>query len=358
MGFSQDRMLVMRTVVPIRSLQDAPRAAAFYRDLLPSLRAVPGVAAAAGVMSLPTAVRSDGSYFIEGGATREQLGLSAPNAILNVITSDYFRTMQIPLRAGRDFVDGDRHDAPFVAIVNEALARMSFPNQNPIGRRIQCGLDSPEFMTIIGVAADVRTWGPARPVEPEIYMPYQQHPGPGSALTLVARTHAPNPLALSETMQRTIREQNPDVPVKMETMEMTLETARATPRFRTVLLVLFAVIALLLAVAGVHGVMAYTVAQRVSEIGVRVALGATPGDVLRLIVGQGASLAAVGLVIGVALALGTSRLLEGLLFGVTASDPTILGGVVVLVAVAAIGACYVPARRALRIEPTVALRAE
>ena len=358
MGFSRDRMLVMRTVVPIRSMQDAPRATAFYRDLLPELRAVPGVEAVAGVTSLPTAVRSDGSYFVEGGPTREQLGLNAPGAILNVVTPDYFRTLRIPLKTGRDFTDLDRRDAPFVAIVNEALVRTTFPNEDPIGRRIQCGLDSPEFMTIVGVAADVRTWGPARPAEPEIYMPYEQHPGPASSLTLVARTRAADPLALTEAMRQEIGQRNPDVPVKMETMEMALETATATPRFRTVLLVVFAAVALLLAVAGVYGVMAYAVSQRVSEIGVRVALGAAPGDILRMIVGQGATLAGAGLVLGIALALGAARLLEGLLFGVTARDPLILASVVALVASAALVACYIPGRRALRIEPMVALRAE
>jgi putative ABC transport system permease protein len=358
MGFSRERMLVVRTVVPIRSMQDAPRATAFYRDLLPELRAVPGVEAAAGVTSLPTAVRSDGSYFVEGGPTREQLGLNAPGAILNVVTPDYFRTLQIPLKTGRDFTDADRRDAPFVAIVNEALVRTTFPNVDPIGWRIQCGLDSREFMTIVGVAADVRTWGPARTAEPEIYMPYEQHAGPASALTLVARTHAADPLALSETMQRKIRERNPDVPVKMETMETTLETATATPRFRTVLLVVFAAVALLLAMAGVYGVMAYAVSQRVSEIGIRMALGAAPGDVLRMVVGQGAKLAGAGLVLGIVLALGAARLLEGLLFGVTARDPVILSAVVVLVASSALGACYIPGRRALRVEPMTALRAE
>ena len=144
----------------------------------------------------------------------------------------------------------------------------------------------------------------------------------------------------------------------METMEMALETATATPRFRTVLLVVFAAVALLLAVAGVYGVMAYAVSQRVSEIGVRMAVGAAPGDILTMIVGQGATLAGAGLVLGISLALATGRLLEGLLFGVTARDPLILGAVVVLVGSAALGACYIPGRRALRVEPMTALRAE
>ena len=358
MGFSPERLLVLRTVVPVTGRGDAARAAAFYRDLLPELRAVPGVTAVGAVTSLPTLVRSNGGYWIEGGPGPDDTGVSAPQAIFNVVSPEYFRAARIPLKGGRDFSDGDRGGAPFVAIVNEALAREAFPGQDPIGRRIQCGLDTLELMTIVGVVGDVKTRGPARPAQAEIYMPFEQHAGPATAMNIVARTDAPDPLSLAETMRRKIRERNPEVPVKTETMETTLESASATARFRTFLMVVFAAAALLLAVAGVYGVIAYTVSQRVPEIGVRVALGATPRDVLTLVVGQGARLAAAGLALGVLLALAATRLLEGLLFGVTSRDPAILAGVLVVVAAAAVGACYVPGRRALRVEPMVALRAE
>jgi putative ABC transport system permease protein len=358
LGFTPERLLVLRTAVPVTGPEEWPRAAAFYRDLLVDLRALPGVTAVGAVTSLPTLVRSNGGYWIEGGPGPEQTGVSAPQAIFNVVTPDYFRATRIPVKVGRDFNDGDRSEAPFVAIVNEALARQAFPGQDPIGRRIQCGLDTLEFMTIVGVVGDVKTRGPARPASAEIYMPFEQHPGPAAAMNIVARSDVADPLSLVETMRRKIRERRSDVPVRAETMEMTLETASATPRFRTFLLVVFAAVALLLAVAGVYGVMAYTVGQRVPEIGVRVALGATPGDILRLVVGQGAKLAAAGLVVGMGLALAVTRLLEGLLFGVTARDPMILASVAVVVTIAALGACYIPGRRALRVEPTVALRAE
>ena len=340
LGFAREQLLVMRTAVPVPTFDEAPRATAFYRDLLPELRAVPGVTSVAGVTSLPTVVRSSGGYWLEGGPGPEQQGIRSPQAIFNVVTPDYFRTMRVPLKAGRDFTDGDRRDAPFVAIINEALAGAAFPNEDPIGRRIQAGLDSLEFMTVVGVVADVRTGGPTRPVQPEIYMAYEQHPGPATALNIVARTQSPDPLALTETMQ------------------VTLDTAAATPRFRTFLLALFAGVALMLAVAGVYGVMAYTVGQRVPEIAVRVALGAAPADIMKMVVGQGARLAGVGLVVGMALALAMSRLVEGLLFGVRAQDPAILVSVTLLVATAALAACYVPGRRALRVEPMIALRSE
>jgi putative ABC transport system permease protein len=189
-------------------------------------------------------------------------------------------------------------------------------------------------------------------------MPFEQHPLPSTVLTIMARTAAPDPLALTETLRRVIHARNPEVPMKASTMERTLLDASAAPRFRTFLLVVFAAVALLLAVAGVYGVMAYTVSQRVPEIGVRVALGASPADIMRMIVGQGARLAAVGLGVGLVLALAASRLLQGLLFGVTARDPLILAAVTALVTSAALAACYIPGRRALRVEPTVALRAE
>jgi ABC-type antimicrobial peptide transport system permease subunit len=163
---------------------------------------------------------------------------------------------------------------------------------------------------------------------------------------------------LTDTMRRKISARNPDVPVKASTMEATIGSASATPRFQTFLLVVFAGVALMLALAGVYGVMAYTVSQRIPELGVRIALGATPEDIRALVFGHGAKLAGAGLVIGLALALVSGRLLQGLLFGVTARDPLILAGVTIAVAVATLAACYIPVRRAVRVDPMVALRAE
>ena len=358
MGFSPERLLVLRTNVPVRSFDEAPRATAFYRDLLEELRALPGITAMGAVTSLPTAVRSNGGYAIEGVSTLQQMGVTSPMALYTVVTPDYFRALRVPLKSGRDFSDADRRGAPLVAIINESLARASFAGQDPLGHRIQCGLDNPEFMTIVGVVADIRTAGPQSATQPELYMPYEQHPGPSTALNIVARTETADPLSLTETISRKIRERNPDVPVRATTMEGTLETASATPRFRTFLLVVFAGVALLLALAGVYGVMAYTVSQRVPELGVRIALGATPENIMRLIVGQGARLAAAGLVIGLGLAVVAGRALQGVLFGVTPYDPVMLTLVVVAVGIATLAACYIPGRRAVRVDPMLALRAE
>jgi putative ABC transport system permease protein len=358
MGFSPDRLLVLRTDVPVANSSGAMRATMFYRDLMTELRVMPGITAIGGVTSLPTAVRSDGSYWIEGGPRLEDTGVRAPQALLTVVTPDYFRTLRVPLKSGRDFGDRDRHGAPLVAIVNESLARASFQGQEPIGRRIQCGLDNLEFMTIVGVVADIRTAGPSLPAQPEIYMPYEQHPGPASALNLVVRTEVADPLTLVETISRAIRQRNSDVPVRASTMEGTLETASAAPRFRTIVLTIFAGVALLLAVAGVYGVMTYAVNQRIPELGLRLALGATHQNVMSLILWQGAKLAFAGLAIGLALALLAGRGLQGILYGVTPRDPLILALVTAGVAGATLVACYLPGRRAVRVDPMIALRAE
>ncbi|HEX6974410.1 MAG TPA: FtsX-like permease family protein, partial [Vicinamibacterales bacterium] len=358
MGFDSSQLLVLKTTVPIRSFQEAPRATAFYRDLLPEVKAVPGVEAVAAVTSLPTAVRSNGGYWLEGGPGPDQAGTRSPQALFTVVTPGYFNVLRVPLVKGRDFTDGDIREATPVAIVNESLARAAFPNADPLGRRIQCGLDSMAFMTIVGVVGDVRTAGPATPAQPELYMPYQQHPGPATALNIVVRTRAGDPLTLAETIRRKIAVRNPDVPVRATTMESTLDTAADTARFQTFLLVTFAAVALLLALAGVYGVMTYTISQRIPELGVRVALGATPGSILRLTLMQGAVLGGAGLAVGVALSFGLKRAVEGLLFGVTPRDPLTLALVTAVVAVASFAACYIPGRRAARVDPMIALRAE
>jgi putative ABC transport system permease protein len=189
-------------------------------------------------------------------------------------------------------------------------------------------------------------------------MPYLQHSGPAASLNIVVRTAAANPLTLAETISRTIRQRNADVPIKATTMISTLGAAAAAPRFRTVLLGAFAVIALLLALAGVYGVMAYSVSQRLPELGLRVALGASPRGIMTLILGQGARLATAGLAVGLALSLLAGRLLEGFLFNVTPRDPLMLAIVSISVAIAMLAACYIPGRRAVKVDPMIALRAE
>jgi predicted permease len=358
MGFHGDRLAVLETTMPVGTRDDFPRAIAAYRSMLEEVRGMPGVVSAAGVTSLPTAVRSNGGYWIQGGPGPEVLGMRSPQAVFNVVTPDYFKTLQVPVARGRDFTDADRLEAPRVVMINEQLARDAFPDVDPIGRTLRCGLDSLDPMTIIGIVKDIRTNGPSRPVQAEIFMPYEQHQGPATSLNIVMRTDAADPLALGATAAKQIRSRTPDVPVRVGTMEMTMATASAAPRFRTLLLVVFAVVALILAIAGVYGVMAYTVNQRVPEIGLRIALGASPADVLGLVLKDGGVLIAIGLAVGAALSFAGARFISGMLFGVSARDPLVFVGVAALVALAALVACLVPGRRALKVDPLLALRAE
>jgi predicted permease len=362
LGFDSDHLLVAETSVPVRDLSSARRATTFYASLLPRLASLPRVTAVAGVRGLPAARarfghQSNGGYWIEGGPSREALGVRAPQAEFTVVTPGYFHTMRIPLRLGREFGAGDQFDAPFVVIVNEALARQAFGDADPIGRRIGCGLDTPKFMTIVGVVGDVRSYDPSRPPSPEIYMPYEQHPLTATTLALVART-AGDPTSIARTFSETIRALNPDVPVRTTTMTDALSYSVAAPRFRTLLVSAFAAVALLLAVAGVYGVIAYAVSRRTSEIGVRMAMGAAAGDILRLVMGEGLRLAAAGIAIGCALAAAVAQLLRGMLFGVGPADPLVFAIVPIALLATAAAATAVPALRAARVDPIQALRTE
>jgi ABC-type antimicrobial peptide transport system permease subunit len=246
-------------------------------------------------------------------------------------------------------------DSPFVAVVNESLVRKSLPNQNPLGRTIFCPFDSFQGMTIIGVVGDVRQRGPAREPMPECYMTYDQHAFNG--LSVVARSVG-DPNALAETLRRLVRERSPDVPMKFTTMEAMLSENVAANRFRTLLFAVFAGLAVCLAMAGVYGAMAYAVGQRSSEIGLRIALGASTGSVLRLILSRGLALAVVGLALGLAAASASTRLLTSMLFQVQPNDPLVYLGVTALLGLVTLVASFIPARRAASIDPLAALRQE
>jgi putative ABC transport system permease protein len=210
-------------------------------------------------------------------------------------------------------------------------------------------------MTIVGVVGDIRAFGPAQEIWPELYMPYEQHPT--ADMHLLART-AGDPLALSDTLRRIVQTRSPDTPVEFSTLEESLAENVAAPRFRTLLLAAFAALAVLLAMAGVYGVMSYVVGQRSSEIGLRMALGASPGNVLRLILRQGLMLTGMGLGIGLAAAVAVTTLLRSMLFEVKTTDPLTYAGVAALLALVALAASYIPARRAVRVDPLPALRSE
>jgi predicted permease len=361
-GFRPERVLVAKTAYPVSGIDEykasRTRAVGFYHDLLDDLRSVPGVSAAGGTMASPGWVRSNGGYWVDRLPPQNERTVNAPQAVFSIITSGVFQTLGVPLKAGRDFSDADKFEAPYVAIVNEALARKAFPGKDPIGHVIWCGMDYPDKpMKIVGVVGDVRQHGPATAPWPEIYMAYLQHPGPASALELLVRT-ASDPMTMSESLRRKIREHSPEVPVEFTTLEATLADNVATPRFRTALLAIFGGVAMCLAMAGVYGVISYMVNQRANEIGVRMALGAGTTDVLRLIVKQGLILAGLGLAIGLVGAFAANRILSSMLFAVEPGDPITFLGVSALLAAVALAASLVPAMRAARMDPLAALRQE
>jgi len=351
LGFQPDHVLVMETSVPASDLAGARRATHLYKDLLADLAALPGVSAVGATRNPPGIVYSDGAYFIDHMG---RFSPSLPDAVYSVMAPGALAALGIPLKRGRDFNGRDTYDAPFTVLINEALARKSFPGQDPLGHMIYCGFDSLKPMRIVGVVGDVRQYGPAVPPAPEIIMPYEQHPLPSTGLSVLVRTTAGT--ALWGPIQRKVREHSAEVPVKFTSMQDLLAENTAAPRFRTLLIGIFAAIAVCLAMAGVYGVMAFSVGQRANEIGVRMALGASTGDVLRLILLQGMLLTGMGLAVGLIAAIAATRLLTSMLFEVQASDPLTYVGVAALLAAVSLAASYIPARRAARVDPMTALR--
>ena len=351
LGFRPEKVLVMRATGP-GSIRDTNL---YFKDVLARIAALPGVVAAGATMTLPGHIGSSGAYYF--GHLPERPDPEGSEAVNSVITPGTFAALGIPLRSGRDFNDGDTRDQPFVAIVNEVLVRKSLPGADPIGRTIFCPFDAARAMTVIGVVGDVRELGPAREPIPECYMPYRQHVYNNTTLSVVTRTVG-DPAALEGALRRLSHERSPDIPITFTTLEDDASESMAAPRFRTLLFGIFAGLAVSLAMAGIYGVMAYAVRQRTSEIGIRMALGASSGSVLRLMLKQGLVLASIGLALGLAAAAGVTRLLTSMLFQVKPNDPSIYLGVAVLVGTVALAACYLPARRAAAVDPAETLRAE
>jgi hypothetical protein len=275
------------------------------------------------------------------------------------VGADYFSTLGIPVRAGRQIDRRDSAGAPPTVVINEAMARAGWPGESPLGHRIRFGWydGTRNWMTIVGVVADTRQRTLSNPISQELYIPAAQHARKASMMRVVART-ALDPLVLSESFRRIAQAVDPEVPIKLTTAELMVDRTLAASRFRTLLITLFAGLALGLALVGVAGVMAYVVAERRAEIGIRLALGARSGHILSQFLLRGLRLALIGLAIGLATTLATGRLLRGLLFGVSATDPATLFVVSAMLVMAAIAASTWPALRAARESPLTALRAE
>jgi predicted permease len=357
LGFRPEHVLVMDANVPsASSLESQRHATQLFKNLLAEISALPGVSAVGATMVTPGHGGPAGNFW--GDFMPSGPSVKAPFSGYSVITPGTFAALGIPLKSGRDFDERDTYDAPFTAIVNAALVRRAFPGQDPLGHVIFCGLDdSTKPLRIVGVVGNVRRKGPASEPVPEIYLPYEQHPNNATALKFLIRS----PLAtgtLSETLRHAVHERSPDVPVKFTTMEASLYENLAAPRFRTLLLGIFAGLAICLAMAGIYGVLAYIVGQRSNEIGLRMALGASTADVLRLVLEQGIKLTAIGLALGLLGSFAAGRVLTSMLFAVKPSDPGTYTAVAALLMLVTLAASYVPARRATKIDPFTALRQE
>jgi putative ABC transport system permease protein len=342
----------MEVYPPYTKYPDTLKRAAFYDELLQRVGSLPGVEAAGVVTFLPAKGDLGHMTYI----TEQPGTVKVVPALPRTSSADYFRVMGIPLVAGRAFNAQDVPDSPGVAIINETMAQASWPGENPIGKRMKMGVETQPWLTVVGVVKDVRFRLGLRPTA-QVYLPYTQSPAYGPR-DLVLRTKA-DPSSLAAAVRSEVWAIDKDQPIaNIQTMERLLADSIERPRFNTLLLAIFSAIALLLAAIGIYGVMSYTVTQSTREIGIRMALGAQPRHVLKLIVGQGLVLALTGVGIGVAGAFGLTRLLATLLYGVTATDlPTFAGVSALLIAVAVL-ACYVPARRATKVDPMVALRYE
>ncbi len=355
-GFKSGHLLTGRVSLPEARYSEPEKKSAFYDQTLERVDAIAGVQSAALVMSLPLSGGAPNRGFqIEGRP--EPKADESISTDYQLISPGYFATMEIPLIAGRPFGATDNATAPRVTIINQTMARKYFPGENPIGKRVAFGdpkkLES--WRTIVGVAGDVRYESIEVPPFPLAYAPYQQNAEPWSDMAIVLRTRSA-PSSFAASLRQAVLAVDPNQPLtNVQTMEELMAAGVTRPRFTMLLIGTLAGIALALAAVGIYGVMAYSVAQRTREIGIRMALGAQARDVLGMIVRQGMTLALVGIGLGTVGALGLTRLIANLLFGVNATDPLTFAGISLLLAFVALLACYLPARRAAKLDPMVAL---
>jgi putative ABC transport system permease protein len=370
-GFVPRGVLTAEVSLKGTAEQPAGRRLSFYTTALERVRQLPDVESASLINHAPIAGDIWGSSFIIEGRPRPEPA-DVPTAAYRVVYPGYFKTMRLPILRGRDVTDADRLGSPDVVLVNDFFARRYWPNEDAIGKRIAIDPgDQPTWVTIVGVVKNAVRSDWASPAEEEVFLPYLQDRqylendgGHVAYMTLVVRASCAssgrcNAGSLAPAVRDVVASLDRAVPVTaVQTMDDVVAGANARPRFTLVLLATFAVIALVLASVGIYGVIGYAVSQRRHEIGVRLALGATPRNVVRLIIGQGMRVVAVGIVAGLAGALLVTRLMTNVVYGVRVTDPLTYGAVALLLTLVALLASYVPARRATRIDPLASMRAD
>jgi putative ABC transport system permease protein len=369
-GFSVNKIVTMDVSLPwVNDPQAKAGQAIFFANLIDRLGQIPGVRKVGATSGLPMDAGglSDGMFVVmtQNEMPKTTDGLSAlfrqkeriGSADFCVATDGYFQVLGIPLIRGRIFDPGDGANSPHVAVISESLARDRWPNQDPVGHTIEFGnMDGDlRLLTIVGIVGDTHEYGLDVPPRPTVYVNLFQRPR--AAVTLAMLSDA-DTLSVTSTARGILHDLNPEIPARFRTFSQIYSASLGSRRFNVILAGLFGITALLLATAGVFGVMAYSVSRRTPEIGVRIALGAGPADVLRMILSQGLRTIFTGVAIGIAGALALTRAVESLLFGVTATDPLTFGIVTLLLVGAALLACYIPARRAMRVDPIIALRYE
>jgi putative ABC transport system permease protein len=358
LGYSTEGILVAYANMPAHTTAEHEAAGRFFDQLVGRLRQLPGTISAADAMGLPTGeYGSNGGFAVEG---RQSFGSgeTLPHADFTLTSPGYFSTIGMRLLGGRDFNEGDIGGRPLVAIISESLARQIFPNEDPLGHRVTCGLDvNPQPMTIVGVVSDVRQDSPASQPGPVLYTPLRQHPFFADEVELVVRTSG-NPNAMIPAVRKTIGEMNPQVATKFTTMTELVSDSVSAQRFRSALASSFAGLALLLALSGMYAVMSYVTTRRTSEFGLRSALGAQPSSIVGLVLGDAAKMAVLGMIVGIVLSLTAGRLLHTMLFGLKSTDALTYIGVVVVVLPITVLAAALPAWRSSRVDPMIALRNE
>ena len=358
LGFNPDNLATMRIQLPGTKYREAAQVEAFYKQLFERIESVPGVQSVGAISAMFLDDTPNSTNFsIEGRPV--PTGADAIEVPLDSVSPGYFRTMGIPLQRGREFDERDVRGSTPVVIVNETFVRRFFADEDPLGKRFvygEAGPDNNQWITIVGVVGDMRRTGFDRPVRPETFLPHSQ--ATSGTLTIIARS-AVDPASLSNTLRGEVWSIDKDQSVfDVKTMDQTLSEMSSQRRFNMLLLGVFASLALTLAAVGIYGVMSYSVAQQTHEIGIRMALGARQTDVLGMVVRRGMVLASAGIAVGLIGAIALTRLMSTLLYGVSATDPLTFVVIPIVLGVVALGACFVPASRATKVDPMIALRYE